>query len=335
MTDVPALVRIDKPGLYKDLSHEVYHADPCVVPSLSSSIGWLLSERSPRHAFLSHPRLNPEMVREEKDIMDLGDLAHQFMLRDAERFVEIDAPDFRTNAAKDARDKARAANKIPILAKKLPEVRAMVAAGRAQLSNQELDPGDPLNAFVDGQCEVSLIWKEETEFGEVWCRCRPDWLYSSVPVCDDLKTTGVAATEEGWAKGVAFDMGSDFRAAFYERGYRAVFGVKNVTYRFIVIETKPPYGLRIFKIGEETMGEARQKVERAIRRWAWCMANKYWPGYPRMTAIIEAPPWKMAAWQKVKMFEQYSAESMEELMRRAVDFQAPLKELPAPESEKT
>ena len=45
-----------EPGIH-NLSAEVYHADPCVKPSLSSSIANVLLQQSPLHAWMAQ---NPQ-----------------------------------------------------------------------------------------------------------------------------------------------------------------------------------------------------------------------------------------------------------------------------------
>jgi hypothetical protein len=54
---------VSTPG-YHRINAEKYHADPCVVPSLSSSIAKILLRESARKAWFSHPRLNPDSLRE-------------------------------------------------------------------------------------------------------------------------------------------------------------------------------------------------------------------------------------------------------------------------------
>src|ERR1700677_1036911 len=88
-----------------NLSAEAYHADPCPTASLSSSIAGILLDQSPSHAWLAHPRLNPNYVRESADSrFDLGSAAHMMLLEQREdRIVRVSADDWRTKAAKEAR----------------------------------------------------------------------------------------------------------------------------------------------------------------------------------------------------------------------------------------
>lgn len=85
------MTRITVPGVYPDIPEADYHADPCPTPSLSSSIGKELVNRSPWHAWTKHPRLNPEVEPDNRASFDLGSAAHAFMLADKQRFKIIDA----------------------------------------------------------------------------------------------------------------------------------------------------------------------------------------------------------------------------------------------------
>jgi hypothetical protein len=97
--------RITTPGIYKMRAAE-YHADPCLEPSLSSTIARVLCDSAPAHAQHAHPRLNLQNVEEEAEHFDIGTAAHAILLEGEAAVTVIDAKDWRTNAAKDARDAA-------------------------------------------------------------------------------------------------------------------------------------------------------------------------------------------------------------------------------------
>src|SRR5690242_20841585 len=101
------------------LPAEQYHADDIADrPSLSASIAHLLVNQTPWHAWAAHPKLNPHYERVERDIFDLGNVAHQLILEgDAERVAVIDCSDWRTKDAREQRDEARAEGKVPLLRK--------------------------------------------------------------------------------------------------------------------------------------------------------------------------------------------------------------------------
>ena len=102
-----------EPGVYA-IAAEEYHQDPCPAPSLSASIANILLTQSPQHAWCAHPKLNPHYQREERETLDLGTAAHAYLLQGSTDFEVIAAPDWRTTAAKKAREAARATGKVPI-----------------------------------------------------------------------------------------------------------------------------------------------------------------------------------------------------------------------------
>jgi hypothetical protein len=105
-----------------------------IEPSLSSSIARRLLTSSPHHAWWEHPRLHPGYVPEESEAFDLGAACHAYILEGESAFAIIDAKDSRTNAAKDARDAARAAGKTPPLAHRWQAVQDMAHAVELQLA---------------------------------------------------------------------------------------------------------------------------------------------------------------------------------------------------------
>ena len=142
-------------GIYT-IPHDVYHQDPCPTPSLSSSVAKVLLRQSPAHAAMQHPKLNNNYVNAESSRFDLGTIAHALLLEDdSSRLITIEADDWRTKAAKEARDAARAEGKIPILTKQAAHLLKMVGTARDFLRSSEV--GDM--TFLP---EQTLAWQEGT-----------------------------------------------------------------------------------------------------------------------------------------------------------------------------
>jgi len=279
---------IKEPGVYPTIAAEAYHVDPCPAPSLSSSIGELLIERSPLHAWFAHPRLNKDYAPKESAAFDLGKAAHSLMLGDPQDFAIIDADDWRTKEAKAQRDEAYVARKIPLLRAQWDRVVAMVAAGRKQLAAHE----DARDAFTAGKPEVTLVWREV----DVWCRARPDWMHDKLPApWRDYKTTGVSAEPDSFARQL-YGMGYDFQAAFYRRGIRALGLDPDPRFEFVVQETEAPYALAVIGLPPAALDLANRKCEEAIAFWDWCLKKDSWPGYPARTAYVDPPGYHEARW---------------------------------------
>jgi hypothetical protein len=279
-----------KPGIYS-IPMSDYQLDPCPQPSLSSSIAHLLCSSTPLHAFTAHPRLNPSLVEEEKEIFDLGTVVHSLLLEGEDIAERLDFPDWRTKAARDARDAARQAGLVPILSKYWPDVEAMLVSTRANLSIHK----DARDAFQNGKPEQTLVWEEDG----IWCRARLDWLHDDFSYIDDLKTTGVSANPEQVSR-TLFTNGLDIQCAFYLRGLKAVTG-KEARFRFVFVETFMPYAVSVNSLGPDSMCIAEKRVQWAIDLWRKCLTEKSWPAYPDRTCYARLPAWFEEAWLRKEL----------------------------------
>lgn len=274
------------------LSAADYHADKVDDrPSLSASIAAILCAKSPAHAWVAHPRLNPDFERQHEEKFDVGNVAHALLLerdKPPEDVVEvICADDWRTKAAKEARDEARAAGRVPLLSKHWHAVRVMVDAALIQLNAVNAEP--PM--FTDGQPEQTIVWEEPNG---VLCRSRLDWLRDDRTAVDDLKTTARSADPAAYARAL-FSVGGDVQAAFYLRGLKAL-GHGDALFRWAVVETTPPHALSVISPAPDMLALGEAKVERAIALWAECLKTDKWPAYGTEVAYAEMPPWEEARW---------------------------------------
>lgn len=275
-----------EPGLHQ-MTADTYHDDPCPEPSLSASLAHVLLTCSPRHAWWAHPRLNPAFEPDRDEKFDLGTAAHAYLLQGASGFAVLDFPDWRTKAAKEARDAARDAGKVPLLAFRWADVQAMAAAAQPQLDAHE----DPPRPLAGGAPEQTLVWQE----GDVWCRARLDWLHHDRQTVDDYKTTGGSANPEMWTRGPLFTNGYDLQAAFYLRGLQVLYGIA-ATFRFVVQENTAPFALSVIGLSPGALVLAEKKRLYAVDLWRSCLATNRWPAYPTRTCWAELPPWLEAAW---------------------------------------
>jgi hypothetical protein len=279
-------------GIY-DLPAEIYHADPCPAPSLSASIASLICCSSLLHARHEHPRLNPTATREEQEKFDLGTAAHALLLEGKNGVAVIEAPDWRTNAAKAAREAARGAGKTPLLAKIWADVEAMVKSAREQLARHR---DGNRSMFSNGKPEQTLIWLDP-DF-DVWCRARLDWLRPGA--IDDYKTTNGSAEPEAWNRSALFQNGFDVQCAFYLRGLKVLTGIE-AEFRFAVQETYPPYALSVNTPGPAAQLLAEKKILYALEHWKHALERDEWTGYPRRLCYAELPPWHEAQWLAKEM----------------------------------
>src|SRR5437762_2753262 len=173
---------------------------------------WLLAEECAAK-FLWRSPWNPLYVPEAKTELDIGVAAHLAVLepeRQADSIVLIDAGDYRTTKARETRDAARAAGKVPLLPYQLDIVCAIAGSIRSHPIASE--------AFASGEAEVTLIWHDR-ETG-IPCKARPDYLPAHGRWIVDLKTA-LSANPRSW-RDQAYRFGYHARAAWYLDGSAAV-----------------------------------------------------------------------------------------------------------------
>ena len=258
-------------------------ADSDGVPALSASIAHLLVTRSALHAWTAHPRLNPNYRSEESDEFDYGRAAHNLLLEgNDKRIVGLDFADWRTKAAKEARDAARADGKVPMLQRQRNKVDAMVKIARDYVAASEL-----AGIFENGLPEQYIEWQE----GATRCTGRLDWLRGDKRLVMDYKTAETAnpAAFIGRAIGYGYAM----QEAFYRRGVKAVHG-KEHSFAFLLQEKEPPFACSLVAFDPAMQAIGDKQAEYALALWATYMARNEWPGYSPKIAHLEPPQWYAA-----------------------------------------
>jgi hypothetical protein len=277
---------IAEPGIYQMTDAE-YLADPVVDPSLNNSTAKVLLELSPAHAFAMHPRLGaaPDVSGDSSEAQDVGHVAHQMFLHGESAVRIINVTDFRTNAAKRLRDEAINEGRIPLKAERYDAVRRVVDA----LEQFRIKTG----AFTEGKPEQTLVWRE----GPQWSRAKIDWLPDEPSAALwDLKTTSGRAVSQGWTRS-AYDFGYDMQAIHYARGAECVREEPPDGMLFAVIETKAPYGIRVFQFSPQAIEIAEAKCSTARDLWARCREAGEWPSYSVEPQWIDAPFWVLREWE--------------------------------------
>lgn len=310
------MTAITAPGRYSGIPAEVYHADPCPEPSLSSSVASILLDQSPWHAWEAHPRLNPLHVGKDSSAFDLGRAGHDMLLEGGEKVAVLDFEDYRKKDAKEARDQAREAGLSPLLRAQFVAAKDMVDSARKQLARHEEGGGvfDPAH----GEAEVTLACK----LRGVWVRVRCDWLPNEGEIIHDLKTTSPGmANPDRWGARHMFDMGADLQAALYRRVAGEVLGWRRARFRFVVVENAPPHALSIIEPGEDVLTLADKKVDRALDLWRACLEANRWPGYPAKVCHIGLPTWQETRWLER---EERDAHDPKAHLSMMMDWQAPL-----------
>lgn len=273
------------PRLWRPGSAAEYHADTAGDrPSLSASIAGTLVSRSPLHAWRQHPRLG-NVNREPSAAMERGTLVHALVLGTEAGVEVIEADSFRSKGAQEARDAARAAGRIPLLAAEYAEVEAMADAVRTNLRS--------LGITLDGESEIAVSWEEDSSLGPVLCRGMMDHLVLDRGLVMDLKTTRDAHPLKCARSMVEYNY--DVQWAAYTSAVAALRPdlAGRVEMLFLFVESEPPYCVTpVLPDGSmRELGEMRWG--RAVETWARCLAADYWPAYATEPIYVSAPPWAL------------------------------------------
>lgn len=292
---------ISEPGLYIDIDEKTYHGDPCPAPSLSSSIIKVLDAQSPGHAWWEHPRLNRSKaleIEQSTRSQGMGTVLHKLILGRGRPIKVLNFDDFRTNAAKAARDAAIESGETPILGKLMEKAEAVAEAARRRIAASRIAHliGPEL-----GDAEVTGIWREPND---IWCRLRLDWLphvarQGGHIVVIDLKTTEQSANAADWQR-TMFDFGGDIQAAFYIRGLRKLIAdIRSIEFVFVVIEQTAPYAVSLCKVSGETFEMASETVDLAVKSWGELLKRgtnlDAWPLYEDEIVAIDPPIYRKTA----------------------------------------
>ena len=280
-----------------DVPADTYHSDLVADrPTLSKSVIQILLNASPAHARHAHPRLNPNYERTAESKFDVGNACHQVFLEGIDAVAVLPYKDFKTNAAKDDRDQARADGRIPLLEKDYVRVEEMLVALRSRLALL------PAPMFTDGQPEATIVWEDRG----VACRARLDWLTDDHREIHDIKTTSRSAKPEHWIRSSLFSIGADVQAQFYSRGIEAITGTRP-EFSFYVIEDHAPYAGSIVRMSPAVCDLADRKINRALDLWRTCLEEDNWPAYDQRAAYAELLPWMESQWLEREMREEVAA----------------------------
>jgi hypothetical protein len=237
----------------------------------------ILLSRSPAHAQLAHPRFGGAIPEKPTDETNVGSIIHGLLLGGGADVVPIDADNYRTKAAQEARDAAYQAGKIPMLAHKLEAVRA---------STEEISKACRID-FGNARCELTAIWESDG----CPCRARLDAVFPGLIV--DLKTSDNIAVAS--ADRNIFTYGYHIQAAAYLDAFETLNPEEagRVKFRLLFAETEPPYGVMQVELAGDFIDLGKRQWKRAKGLWAQCLATNVFPGYPE-SKTVHAPAWALS-----------------------------------------
>lgn len=272
---------ITEPGVY-DLAPDVYHADPVVGGSISSSGARALLPPSCPAKF-RWLRDHPE---EHSNDFDLGHAAHQLVLGAGQELVDIEAENYKTKKAQEAKAEAYAAGAVPLLPKERTQVEDMAQALRDHpVASVLFQPGR-------GRPEQTLVWRDRRT--GIWRRAMLDWLpdeTASVPrmIVPDYKTC--ASAEPSKIEKAILDHGYHMQGDWNLDGVYELGLARHAAFLLVFQEKTPPYVVTVVQIHPDTLNAGSVLNDFAIEIYRRCTASGRWPGYTDDVYLGRLPGW--------------------------------------------
>lgn len=269
-------------GIVHGMSDAEYHAHD----SLSSTEARLLvKEAGP--ALYRWKKDNPPLI-DDSPKFDIGKAVHAKVLGQGAEIVVVDAEDWRTKAAREAREEARSEGKAPLLTREFEQVNAMAETVLAHPTARVLlsQPGDT---------EVSLF----ATIDDVPVRARFDFLphrSGNRTVSVDLKTT-VDASKSAFESSVArYEYA--VQRAWYLDALKAVTEDTTAEMVFVAVEKEPPYLVAVYQIPALWADKGHIMAAHARETWLNCTRSNTWPGFPAEVQLLDEPFWHLAQFEE-------------------------------------
>jgi PDDEXK-like domain of unknown function (DUF3799) len=267
-------------AVVRDLPHEQYLQHPALSHSGAKTL-----VRPGGPARYLHER---EHGRPPKDEFDVGHAAHNAVLGVGPELVIVDANDWRTKAAQQARELARASGKVAVLTKTADQVADMARALRAH------PVASRLLHVTTGEPEVSLFWHDEQH--GVDRRGRVDWLRTPDKngrlILVDYKTTTDASAEALERSVIRF--GYHMQSAWYRDLVVGLGLAKSAPFLFVFQEVSAPYLVHVIELEPDLLAMGDDLNRRALALYADCVERDTWPGYnDGGITSVHAPAWAL------------------------------------------
>lgn len=264
-------------GEILNVSPEEYHSRD----EFSASLAKTVIAKSPLHA-----RTESELGgKDPTKAMDRGNVIHRLVLGKGKDYQALDFKDFRTNAAKEARDAARAAGLVPILADDLADAEKAAERILLELRRRRI--------VLDGESELAVAWTEHTEHGPVRCRGMFDHAKLAAGALYDLKVTENASPFS--VERTAESLGYAIQAAAYRRAVGALDAtlLGRADFLFIFAEPEPPFAMNVCRPDGAFREVGERRWLRAVAEWAKCRATGQFPAYGDDINRISPPHWAL------------------------------------------
>ena len=215
-------------------------------------------------------------VTDWKPEYDFGHAVHHIVLGGGSGIDVIDAANWMTKAAKEARDASRAAGRAPLLVAEYE--RAQAAAGAVRTHPVAAKLLDNAEYF-----ELACFWDDDG----IRRKAKLDAVAGRFVI--DLKTTQNADTEAfGRSAG---KYGYATQAAWYEDAARACLGVADPAFLFICVESNPPHLVNVIQLDPYDVELGAKRNRQRIDLYRRCVETGEWPGYGDGINQAQLPRW--------------------------------------------
>lgn len=266
-------------GVYP-LTMEAYRGQPADGMSLSASDAILLGNYTPAHLKASWAEENEDKGSKESDF---GTLIHTMILEPhlaGQAVVVVNADDWRKKDAQEARNAAREAGKIAVLAKDYERaVLAVEAVGRHPLAAELL---------ADGKAEQSWFAKDKDT--GLYRKARPDF-YTTSRVLVDIKT--VASAHPDFLQRRAYDGGWFQQAPFHCDVVERVERAPARGYCWLIVEQKPPHSVVIRRPDDNILAHGDRLNKAAWATFCRCAKTDQWPSWGEDLQDLSLPTYAM------------------------------------------
>lgn len=262
---------LDRDGLTPSMPDSEYHGGPELSSTAAKTI-----IRCPAEYYWQ--RTHP--VR--KDIFDEGALVHRLILGDGDTVHVVDAYDWRTKAAQQAKKDGRAVGHRIVHRGDLLAASKMARTVRATPEARRL-------LDSPGQAEISMF-ATDPESG-VRLRGRMDWLTKEGgrPCIVDVKKTATNTHPDALTRQIA-SFGYHQQGAFYI-DLLALCGQPDATFYLVFVPEIGAHKPRVVQLAPEAIERGRELNRQAIETFVTCTKANEWPCSHGQLITLGLPAW--------------------------------------------
>lgn len=266
-----------------DISPEQYHK----LPHFSASTAKALQDQSVLHA----KYWRETGGKDPNFLLDRGGALHTWLLGKGKQVACLPYDDWRKDAAKDSRDKTRAAGLIP-----LTHVHYTECEIAAREIRRRLDEQGHFISQDHGISECAIEWEEQTPSGAVLCKAMLDHLVllDDEALIYELKITEDAHPES--CERTSENLGYGIACAAYIRAVAALrpdlARAGRISFRFLFCEPNEPWALHDPEPDLRFLEGGERKWLDAVAKWGRAQKTGEWPHY-QATRYISRPRWAL------------------------------------------